>query len=112
MKRAVLCITLAASLSLSSCDLFKHDIKYEVTGSAPSVSLTYENSSGGTSQTTGTPLPWTYTFSGKPGDFLYVSAQNDGASGSVTATIYENGSVVQTSTSSGAYVIATASGSI
>lgn len=98
-------------LILSSCSLFKHDIKYEVTGTAASVSLTYENASGGTSQTSGTALPWVYTFSAKSGDFLYVSAQNDGATGSVTAAVYENDSVVQTSTSSGAYVIATASGS-
>ena len=47
-----------------------------------------------------------------PGTFVYVSAQNNQASGTVVVTIYRDGEVFKTSTSMGAYVIATASGSL
>ncbi len=87
-------------------------VKYEVTGSADSVSLTYQNDSGGTSQTSNSYLPWTYTFLAQKGDFVYISAQNNGEYGSVTVRIYLDSTQVKTSTSSGAYVIATASGMV
>ena len=84
-------------------------IKYEVTGTASTVDITYENRDGGTSQISDRYLPWEYTFTGKSGDFVYVSAQNQGSSGTVTVTIYDGDRILDTSTSSGAYVIATAS---
>lgn len=43
-------------------------------------------------------------------EFLYLSAQNRGSSGSITVIIIVNNEVWKSSTSSGAYVIATASG--
>lgn len=110
MKKVATVLLLAALLA--GCALVNHAVVYQVTGTAASVSVTYVNENGGTSQVTGAPLPWTYSFTAHVGDFLYVSAQNEGATGSVTATATENGSIVQTSTSSGAYVIATASGTI
>ena len=87
-------------------------IVYKVTGTCGNVSLTYENSSGGTSQISSATLPWTYTFTASGYTFLYVSAQNNNSSGTVTAEIDVNGSVYKTSTSSGAYVIATSSGTV
>lgn len=50
-------------------------VVYEVTGTAKTVSLTYENSSGGTEQTNES-LPFTRELISYPGDFLYISAQN------------------------------------
>ena len=96
------------------CDVLDTSISvtYEVTGSANAVDVTYENDDGGTSQEGEVPVPWSYTFTGEPGDFVYISAQNQGESGSVTATIITDGDTFKTSTSSGAYVIATASGSL
>jgi len=87
-------------------------VEYRVTGTCSRVDVTYQNSDGGTSQVTNKSLPWSYTFTGGTGDFVYVSAQNQEKNGSVTCTIYRNGNVFKTSTSSGAYVIATASGSL
>ena len=90
-------------------------IVYEVSGTTSEISsITISNSDGGTSQYTDiTTLPWTYTFSVSSDEytFLYVSAQNGTKSESVTVKIYKNDSVYKESTSSGAYVIATASGS-
>ena len=89
-----------------------YNVEYKVTGSASTVSLTYTNSNGGASQESDVSVPWSYSFKGSPDDFVYISAQNQGDNGSVTVTIYKNGSSFKTSTSNGAYVIATASGSI
>lgn len=86
-------------------------VEYRISGSAYSVFITYENKTEGISQEYAN-VPWTYSWSGaKSGQFLYVSAQNQWETGSVTVEIYKNGSLYKTSTSTGAYVIATASGS-
>ena len=86
--------------------------KYQVTGTANTVFVTYENQSGGISQESDVSIPWSYSFQKKEGEFVYISAQNEGANGSVTVTIYRDGYVFKTSTSEGAYVIATASGTL
>jgi hypothetical protein len=87
-----------------------HTVSYLVTGSAASAMLTYANAQGGTEQVT-VALPWSVNYNMSQGDFLYVSAQNQEAAGDVTTTIQVDGNTFKTSTSSGAYVIATASGS-
>ena len=51
-------------------------------------------------------------FTSHDGRFLYVSAQNQNNSGSVTTKIYVDGKQKKESTSSGAYVIATSSMSL
>ncbi len=99
-----------------------YDIKYVVSGTARSVDLTIENSSGGVSQYSNKSLPWEYVFSVKSSKynspFLYVSAQNNNSSGSVTVKIYikksieENYALFKTSTSKGSYVISTVYGSL
>ena len=86
-------------------------VEYEITGSASKVDVTLQNETGGTEQYSDVSVPHTYTFNYYTDWFLYISAQNQGDSGSVTVTIYVDGEVFKTSTSSGAYVIASASGS-
>jgi len=85
------------------------EVEYKITGTASKVFVTLNNASGGTEQFDNVSVPHTYTFETFDDWFLYVSAQNLGDWGSVTVTIYLNGAVVKTSTSSGAYVIATGS---
>jgi hypothetical protein len=85
-----------------------HAVRYEVTGSADCVSMTYTNASGGTSQEADMAVPWSESFTAEDGEFLYISAQNKTEYGSVTVTIYVDNVPVETSTSSGAYVIAEA----
>ena len=87
-----------------------YDVKYEVTGTATTVDITMENEDGGTSQYSDLSVPWSYEFRRIEGSFVYISAQNQQETGSVTVKIYTDGSVFKTSTSAGAYVIATASG--
>jgi hypothetical protein len=90
-------------------------VSYEISGVlAGSATVTYRNTSGGTEQKNVSlprKLPDFTVMTAMPGDFLYVSAQNESASGSVTVKILVNDAVFKQATSSGAYAIATASGS-
>ena len=90
-------------------ELLIPEVEYKITGTASRVFVTFTNATGGTEQYNNVSVPHTYRFDTFTDWFLYISAQNLGEYGSVTVTIYLNGEVVATSTSSGAYVIATAS---
>jgi hypothetical protein len=111
----------ACGASGTSATSFQNDgpdieVVYEVTGTATGVDITMEGVSG-TSQQSDVAVPLTNQ-SGKPGlhlskksgDFLYISAQNNDDTGSVTCTIKADGKVISTVTSNGAYTIATCSG--
>jgi beta-lactam-binding protein with PASTA domain len=81
-------------------------VTYTVTGRSAGT-ITYENSTGDTSQVTDTTrLPWKISFTEPTGSegFLYVSAQNAG-SGTIGCAISINGQVVKQNTSTGAYAI-------
>lgn len=112
MKRLVPVLMIVSVLFLG-CDSLddKVTIKYEATGTAARVNLTYENSSGNTEQRSNVPLPWSLEFTAHIDDFVYVSDQNQGATGTVTVKIRSEGKVIEEAISAGAYVIATASGS-
>jgi hypothetical protein len=94
----------------SSSGALSATVTYSVSGTTSSASLTYSNSQGGTVQQT-VSLPWSVKYDMKARDFLYISAQNQNDTGSVTTEIRINGYIYRTTTSNGAYVIATASGS-
>ncbi len=87
------------------------EVQYVITGTAQSVDVTLNNSTGGTEQYDNVPLPVTYTCPNYRYWFIYCSAQNQGQQGSVIVSIYVDGKLFKTSNSSGAYVIASASGS-
>ena len=86
-------------------------IEYRVSGTAVRGSITYQNSSGGSSQTSDTVLPWSYSLTASRDDFLYVSVQNSAREGCVRAEIYRGDRVLESGFSCGAFVIATASAS-
>jgi len=92
------------------CDLFEMDVKYTVTGSGGSFDVTINNKDDGTSQFDNVSSGWEYSFTTDDCDFfLYVSAQNQNSSGSVTTKIFVDGDKKKSSTSSGGYVIASSS---
>jgi len=93
-------------------NVYTYEIEYKISGTASSVDVTLNNSNGGTEQYDNVSVPHTYSYKNFNDDFVYISAQNQGESGSVTVKIYHRGTLFKSSTSSGAYVIATASGSI
>jgi hypothetical protein len=88
------------------------EVEYEVTGSAYSVDVTYENSSGSTSREYGVGVPWSHSFYAEPGDHVRITAQNTGLYGTVTVAIYLDGEIYEAETSEGAYCTATASGTL
>jgi len=110
-------VLLMAALTVLACDSVWNaptptKVEYRVTGSTRGVNITYANAYEGTSQVEDCGIPWSYSWTGgRSGQFLYVSAQNEYDFGSVTVSIYVNDDLWKTSTSSGAYVIATAYGS-
>jgi hypothetical protein len=81
-------------------------VTYDLTGQG-SVSVTLQNASGGTEQFE-TPQPYHLDLGPTTG-FVYISAQLQDT-GTVTCTIKQGDTVIQTATSSGQYVIATCSG--
>lgn len=103
----------AASITVPSAETIanygKSRIEYEVSGSAGSYSITAEAADGSTFQRdvgNGVVLDaWI-----KDGNFIYLSAQNNTGGGTVTCTIRKDGRVYKQTTSEGAYVIATCSG--
>ena len=111
-----LALAALAAIALVACGGSEDDtytVVYDISGVGTSrASLTYSDANGGTRQSSGVSLPHGISLRNvRRGDFLYISAQNDNASGSVTVEILVNGSSFKRSQSSGAYVIATASGS-
>jgi len=90
---------------------YDYTVQYKITGTANTVNVTLNNPSGGTEQYSNVSVPKTYSYKYFADWFLYISAQNQGSSGSVTVSIYYKGNLFKSSSSSGAYVIATASGS-
>ena len=90
-------ITLSLLLFILGCDKNTTEpqadpfVEYKVTGSATSVDVTLSNASENTEQYSNKSLPYSYTFDSASGNFLYISAQNQGSSGSVTSAIYVNG---------------------
>ena len=89
----------------------KKDVEYRVSGTAVRVSLRYETESG-TSESAGTTLPWSFTRTAEGDDLLYISAKVIEGDGTVTAAIYKEGELLNSSTGTGAGAIATASGTL
>lgn len=88
-----------------------HNATYAIQGTTTRANVTLTYADGSISQNT-LPVPYeTGKLTFKEGDFLYLAAQNDLATGTITAVIKVDGKVWKTVTSSGAYSIATASGS-
>jgi len=87
------------------------EVVYLIKGTARTVDVTLSNATGGTEQHFDIWLPFFLGYERFPGEFLYISAQNKGAQGTVTVEIFYKGHLYKQSTSSGSYAIATASGS-
>jgi len=120
MKKIIVLLFLSVLLS---CDLLMEEevkqaipVEYKVNCTTGLVDLTITNKDEGTSQFDDMATPWSYSFEVNNPEygyfFVYVSAQNQQDSGTVTASIYVDGLLYKTSTSTGAYVIATAYGSV
>lgn len=77
-------------LLVAGCHAHKqHDIEYWVKGTASLVSVTYSNDDDAIARAINRELPWYYSFRcDETPRYLYISAQNEGDSGSVEVHIY------------------------
>jgi len=109
----ILLLSFVIGFLFISCDPDTADYYYEVTGTASKVNVTYSDLFGGTLQESNKSLPWTSkTFTNDSPEnriFAYISAQNQTNTGTVTVSIYRNGKMEKTASSTGAYVIASTS---
>jgi len=107
-------IILSACFTLACSNPFDASIsvRYEVTGSAGSVDISFDNGEGGISQMANVSLPWSYTLSADPGDYVYLYAKNREETGTVTVTIYSDGEVFKRATSQGGFVVVSVSGNL
>jgi hypothetical protein len=96
-------------------------VTYLITGTTDKAAITYRNAQGGIEQKDITQLtqpngfdriPWNMTFEAAPGQFVSISAQNQRDKGIITCEVVVNGAQLITSTSEGAYKIASCSGSV
>jgi hypothetical protein len=87
-----------------------HNVIYQLRGTASLASVTIENESGGSEQHS-VSVPWTKEFKAREGQFLYLSAQNQGW-GVLEATIYVDGQPLQRAETTDQFGIASASGSV
>jgi len=90
-------------------DTYEYKVEYKISGTATSVSVTLSNPTGGTEQYSDVILPKVYSYKYFSDNFLYISAQNNGSSGTVNVKCYYKGVLKDSAHSEGAYVIATAS---
>jgi hypothetical protein len=87
-----------------------YTITYKITGTANKASVTYNNKTGDTEQKDITIIPWKYEFTTtEESPFLYISAQNDGETGTIKCEILADGVSLSKAESSGAYKISTCS---
>jgi len=91
----------------------KTPITYEIGGTTSSASLTMESASGNTEQIDPVRVPWSKSMGSLDcGAFVYLSAQNNNDTGSITCKIKAWSLTIEEASSSGAYVIASCSGSV
>lgn len=75
-------------------------VKYKISGNCGIADITYTNSSGGTTNLDNVSLPWSVSIEANEGDWVYLSGWGwDG--GTITASIYVNGSKVESETGTG-----------
>lgn len=91
----------------------KKPAKFIVTGTANSYLVTYKKCDDSqAAQLQMNKKKWKYSFTAKPGDYVYVSAQSNEKNKSVNVEIIYDHKTFLTSSQTGDYAIATVSGTL
>lgn len=109
IKRFTILISGIILLSVFACEGIGNDVEYIVESDKSGFDVTYESEGGGTAQETVYSTSWSYSLNPSSGDFLYISAQTNHTNAEITVRIEKGSNVLEETTSSGDYVIATAS---
>ena len=111
MKKVVLLVIVAAGAWFgfkynSDGTVDSYEVKYTIECSDCDVS--YKNQQGETLSEINVSSSWSYSFTGKAGQFVYVSAQNNESLSPAKVTVSANGEVRAEGTSNNRHVLATA----
>lgn len=108
MKKVTLSFILLLSTILSGCQKEEMSIReytYEVTGGSNSYDVAIANIDGDIQEFYNVQNGWVYRWTQKGTRWLYVYAQNNSLTGSVTVKIYRAGRVVAERTNCGGYSV-------
>ena len=100
----------ATACADSDVVLVTHQVQYYVF--CGDCNVTFKNKWGGISQENNVSTGWHHNFVGDPGQLLSITAQNNNDFGDIKVEIRHNGKLLKDAASSGAFVIASANGSI
>ena len=111
MKKVVLLVLVAAGAWFgfkynSDGSVESYEVKYTIECNDCDVS--YKNQQGETLSETNVSSSWSHSFTGKAGQFVYVSAQNNDQRSPAKVTVSANGEVRAEGTSKSKHVLATA----
>jgi hypothetical protein len=95
-----------------SCSKEEDNVKYEVICNPPGFWIEYKTDIGATLQEKNNSGSWSYTFIGKPGDWVYLWAKAYNENSTISTKIYYQGQVIEQSTKTGDFASATAAGTI
>lgn len=116
MKNSLI-IVFFLSMIFVACDknnapfTFNREVSYKVTGTAQDYHIEYIDEYGNF-QKTSAKKNWEYSFSAKPGTYVFLSAKNNTGMGQVKVDIRRRGDRIYTDESFIPYGIATVSGTI
>ncbi|MCX6004611.1 MAG: MmpS family transport accessory protein [Chloroflexi bacterium] len=106
IARIIMVFVLMVCISSSIACRQKDSVTYEVTGDAELVDIAISDSDGDMERYEDMTLPWRRDYGDFEQDYLYLYAYNTGDSGTVNITIYVNGKVFKSATTSGGYTSA------
>lgn len=115
---AIILSVVASHLNGAATPAAGHTVVYQADGVGTAQGLfNLQTPTGGQQSVAALPLQTASggspSFSGlESGQFLYISVQNQSASGTVTCSIVLDGKVISSNTSTGGYVIATCEGRV
>jgi hypothetical protein len=108
---AIAAIVIAAGANHSATQT--HTLGYSVTGTGPRANLSYSivksgngHAQKGLAEEAGASVPWTKTVTASGSFTGFTLSAENGSTGTITCTITDDGKVVDTSTATGAYAIA------
>jgi len=96
-------------LLLSACERRVHTVRYEVSGTAERIAISYQNDTGATEQRDVRGV-WQLTLQVETGEYVGVSAFNPTLEGTVSCRVLVDGIVMQRATSEGGFKTASCGG--
>lgn len=98
-------LALLLALALAGCERRDHQVRYEVSGSAARMRVSYQNETGGGEQLDVRGV-WTKSITVETWEYVSVTVVNATGAGGVGCRLYVDGRLVERASSSGGYTVA------